>query len=141
VQVTITLSEIDLEKMALESFYQSEKRVKQIVNNIGKVLTREILQFHDIDNKTIERDGQTWSLKEASTGHYQTLYGAGAVSRHLYQTGAGKATRCPVEEACALSRSGMRWDRDSGAKALQSRAIRLCDQWDSFWGKVMRYAA
>jgi len=41
-QVTITLSEIDFEKMALESFYQSEKRVQQIVNNIGKELTREI---------------------------------------------------------------------------------------------------
>jgi hypothetical protein len=38
-------------------------------------------------------------------------------------------------------RSGMRWNRDSGAKALQLRAIRLSDQWDSFWGKVMRYAA
>lgn len=74
-RVTITLSEIDLEKMALESFYQSEKRVRQIVNNIGKELTREILQSHDIDNKTIERDGRTCYRKEASTGHYQTLYG------------------------------------------------------------------
>jgi len=37
-------------------------------------------------------------------------------------------------------RSGMRWDRDSGARVLQLRAIRLSDQWDSFWGKVMRYA-
>ena len=38
-------------------------------------------------------------------------------------------------------RSGMRWNRDSGAKVLQLRAIRLSNQWDSFWGKVMRYAA
>ena len=38
-------------------------------------------------------------------------------------------------------RSGMRWNRDTGAKVLQLRAIRLSDQWDSFWGKVMRYAA
>jgi hypothetical protein len=74
-QVTITLSEIDFEKMALESFYQSEKRVQQVVDNIGKELTREILQSRDIDDKTIDRDGRTWYRKEASAGHYQTLYG------------------------------------------------------------------
>ena len=38
-------------------------------------------------------------------------------------------------------RSGMRWNRDSGAKVLQLRATRLSDHWDSFWSKVMRYAA
>ena len=102
-QVTITLSEIDFEKMATESFYQSEKRVQQIVNNIGKELTREILQSRDIDDQTIERDGRTWYRKEASAGHYQTLYGEVIVSRHLYQTSAGGATRCPMEEACGLS--------------------------------------
>lgn len=101
-RVTITLSEIDFEKMKLESFYQSEKQVQQIVNNIGKELTREILQSRDIDDKTIERDGQTWYRKEASPGHYQTLYGEVSLSRHLYQTSAGGPTRCPVEEACGL---------------------------------------
>src|SRR5262245_16443218 len=89
--------------MALESFYQSEKRVQQIVNNIGKDLTREILQSRDNHDETIERDGRTWYRKEASDGHYQTLYGEVIVSRHLYQTSAGGATRCPMEEACGFS--------------------------------------
>jgi hypothetical protein len=38
-------------------------------------------------------------------------------------------------------RSGMRWKRPSGAPILQLRAIRLSQHWDSFWSKVMRYAA
>ena len=38
-------------------------------------------------------------------------------------------------------RSGMRWKRASGAPILQLRAIKLSQQWDSFWSKVMRYAA
>jgi hypothetical protein len=38
-------------------------------------------------------------------------------------------------------RSGMRWKRSSGAPILQLRAIRLSQQWESFWSKVMRYAA
>jgi hypothetical protein len=38
-------------------------------------------------------------------------------------------------------RSGMRWKRMTGAPILQLRAIRLSQHWDSFWAKVMRYAA
>jgi len=38
-------------------------------------------------------------------------------------------------------RGGMRWNRGSGAKVLQLRATRRSGQWDSFWSKVMRYAA
>jgi hypothetical protein len=38
-------------------------------------------------------------------------------------------------------RSGMRWKRSSGAPILQLRAIKLSQHWDSFWSKVMRYAA
>lgn len=38
-------------------------------------------------------------------------------------------------------RSGMRWKRTTGAPLLQLRAIRLSQHWDSFWSKMMRYAA
>src|SRR5262245_17975428 len=38
-------------------------------------------------------------------------------------------------------RSGMRWKRASGAPLLQLRAIKLSRHWDSFWSKVLRYAA
>jgi len=38
-------------------------------------------------------------------------------------------------------RSGMRWKRPTGAPLLQLRSIRLSQHWDSFWAKVMRYAA
>jgi len=38
-------------------------------------------------------------------------------------------------------RSGMRWKREGGHPILQLRAIRLSQQWDIFWSKVMRYVA
>jgi hypothetical protein len=38
-------------------------------------------------------------------------------------------------------RSGMRWKRASGTPILQLRAIKLSRHWDSFWSKVLRYAA
>jgi hypothetical protein len=40
-----------------------------------------------------------------------------------------------------FSRSGMRWKRETGEAILQLRALRLSQQWDSFWSKVLRYAA
>jgi hypothetical protein len=40
-----------------------------------------------------------------------------------------------------FGRSGMRWNRPTGAPLLQLRAIRLSQYWKSFWAKVMRYAA
>jgi len=38
-------------------------------------------------------------------------------------------------------RSGMRWTRAAGVPLRQLRAIKLSQQWDSFWSKVLRYAA
>jgi hypothetical protein len=38
-------------------------------------------------------------------------------------------------------RSGLRWKRATGAPLLQLRAIRRSQHWDSFWSKIMRYAA
>ena len=38
-------------------------------------------------------------------------------------------------------RSGMGWNRPTAAPLLQLRAIRLSQYWDSFWSKVLRYAA
>lgn len=40
-----------------------------------------------------------------------------------------------------FSRSGMRWKRESGDNILHLRAIRLSNQWDCFWRKVVRYVA
>ncbi|MBO0860292.1 MAG: hypothetical protein J2P21_17820 [Chloracidobacterium sp.] len=47
-------------------------------------------------------DGKTYYRKEASTGHYQTLYGEQMVERHLYQTSAGGETICPMEINCQM---------------------------------------
>ena len=38
-------------------------------------------------------------------------------------------------------RSGMRWKRASGAPLLHLRAIKLSEYWESFWSKLMSYAA
>jgi len=58
--VTITLSKVDFEKVAPESFYQPEKQARQIVSDVAKEPTREILQSSDIDNsERTDRRGAT----------------------------------------------------------------------------------
>jgi hypothetical protein len=102
-QIMICVSETELDQMTQASFYQSEQIVQQIVNQIGKELTLEMLRRRDCDRPTIEHKGQTWYRKEASNACYQTLYGEVTLARHLYQTSAGGPTRCPMEEHCQLS--------------------------------------
>ena len=76
--------------------------MQQIINRVGAELTREMPEHRQIASPVIEGDGQTWYRKEASPGCYQTLYGEVSLARHLYQTGAGGTTRCPLEETCGL---------------------------------------
>lgn len=101
--MTITVTEADWEPLQQRSFYQGEQAVQQIVTAVGRELVRELLQTKGVAEPTLEHNGQRWYRKEASLGHYQTLYGEVAVERHVYQTSAGGTTRCPLEEVCQLS--------------------------------------
>jgi hypothetical protein len=100
--LTITVTEADWEKTQKQSFYQGEQDVQQIVMRIGRELVRELWQSKSVAPPTLEEE-ERWYRKEASIGHYHTLYGEVAVERHLYQTSAGGDTRCPLEETCQLS--------------------------------------
>lgn len=101
--LTITVTEADWEQTQQQSFYHGEQAVQQLVTTIGQALMQELLQTKGTAELTLEEDGQRWYRKEASIGHYYTLYGEVAVERHLYQRSLGGPTRCPLEEECQLS--------------------------------------
>src|SRR5712691_8095585 len=101
--LTITVTEADWEKTQQQSFYQGEQAVQQIVMRIGRELVRELLQSKSVAPPILEEEAQRWYRKEASMGHYRTLYGEVTVERPLYQRSAGGDTRCPLEETCQLS--------------------------------------
>ncbi|MBS1786785.1 MAG: ISKra4 family transposase [Acidobacteria bacterium] len=102
-QLTITLTDVDWVQLQQGNFYEGERQVQQIVALTGRELTRDLLRSHDSDAHALWRDGRRWSRKEASPGHYLTLYGEVVVTRHLYQTSAGGETYCPLEARCQLS--------------------------------------
>jgi hypothetical protein len=100
--LTITVTDAKWEQMLRQRFYQGEQGVQQIVTAVGRALVQELLQAKNITEPTMDHEGQRWYRKEASMGHYHTLYGEVAVERHVYQTSTGGATRCPLEEECQL---------------------------------------
>jgi hypothetical protein len=74
--------------------------------------------------------------RHAALMHYADLRAAGRpIGSGVTEAG------CKELIKARFCRSGMRWKRESGAPLLQLRAIKLSQHWDSFWSKVMRYAA
>jgi hypothetical protein len=102
-ELTITIHDVDWEKSCHASFYAGEVRVRDLLQGIGQALTVELLSRKDVTAPRVEYGGQTYYRKEATPGHYQTLYGEVVVVRHLYQRSAGGETVCPLERNCQLN--------------------------------------
>lgn len=102
-ELIITIQDVDWEKNCRTSFYAGEVQVRDLLQVIGQALTVELLSRKDVTAPRVEYGGQTYYRKEATPGHYQTLYGEVVVVRHLYQRSAGGATVCPLERNCQLS--------------------------------------
>jgi hypothetical protein len=102
-ELTITIHDLNWEDTQQTSFYAGEVRVRNLLQVIGQALTRELLSSKDVTVPRLEYGGQTYYRKEATPGHYQTLYGEVVMVRHLYQSSAGGETVCPLERNCQLS--------------------------------------
>jgi hypothetical protein len=102
-ELTITIEGLNWDDLGQASFYEGEVQVRDLLQLIGQELTVHLLRRKAVEAPTLEWEGQTYYRKDASPGHYQTLYGEVGLSRHLYQSSAGGATLCPLEVNCQLS--------------------------------------
>jgi hypothetical protein len=101
--MTITIQGINWEQAQRENFYDGEIIARELVNLIGKELTIDLMRANQVDDQFLVINGTTYYRKDASVGHYQTLFGETVVSRHLYQTSAGGGTICPMVIYCQMS--------------------------------------
>ena len=101
-ELTITIQDVDWKAVEHRDFYKSEMIVRDLINLVGGELTADLMRGQDLEVERLELDGKTYYRKEASAGHYQTLYGEQVVERHLYQTSAGGGTICPMEINCQM---------------------------------------
>jgi hypothetical protein len=101
-ELQITIQEVNWEQSRQASFYVGEVQVRDLLQVIGRALTRELLRSKEVTAPRLEHEGQVYYRREATPGRYQTLYGEVIVERHLYQSSAGGETVCPLERNCQL---------------------------------------
>ena len=79
------------------SMLDAEEKILLALNAAGDVVTREALKRFDADGDPIMMGGVKWYSKGKQPKVYNTPYGVVAVERHVYQSGQGGATLCPME--------------------------------------------
>lgn len=97
-ELTITLHGVAWEEIEQGTVYQGEVQVRELLKGIGRELTGRLLRRQDVTTPTLLVAGESYYRKEATPGHYQTLYGEVTVVRHRYQRSTGGATVCPLED-------------------------------------------
>jgi hypothetical protein len=105
-ELTITIQGLNWADIEQASFYAGEVQVRDLLQQIGQALTVHLLRSQAVDTPTLTVDGTTYYRKDASPGHYHSLYGEVVIARHLYQSSAGGTTLCPLEINCQLSFGG-----------------------------------
>ena len=102
-ELTITIQEANWKAVQDAGFYEGEATARELLNLIGQELTADLMRCKQVDAQRLVLEGETYYRKQASAGHYQTLYGEITLERHLYQTSAGGQTLCPMEINCQLN--------------------------------------
>src|ERR1700738_4388661 len=88
IQITVPLT---------RSMLDTEEAIQQALNQAGVLATAEALKQFDTDGSPLEFGSTRWTSKGLEPKTYQTPYGEAVIERHVYQTGEGGATFCPLE--------------------------------------------
>src|SRR6476469_11038443 len=88
IEVTIPLS---------RSMLDTEGAIHQALNQAGVLATAEALKQFDTDGSPLLFGSARFTSKGQEPKTYQTPYGPATVARHVYQTGEGGTTFCPLE--------------------------------------------
>jgi hypothetical protein len=88
IQITIPLT---------RSMLDTEEAIQQSLNQAGVLASAEALKQFDTDGSPLQLGSTRWTTKGQEPMTYQTPYGAVVVARHVYQTGQGGTTFCPLE--------------------------------------------
>jgi hypothetical protein len=88
IQITVPLT---------RSMLDTEEAIQRALNQAGILATAEALKQFDTDGSPLVLGSTRWTSKGQEPKTYQTPYGEALVERHVYQTGEGGVTFCPLE--------------------------------------------
>src|SRR5436305_11504718 len=107
------------------SMLETEEAIQQVLNQAGVLATAEALKQFDTDGSPLAIGSTRWTSKGQEPKTYQTPYGEAVVERHVYQTGEGGTTFCPLErEARIILTSTPRFAKQVSTKYVEGPAAR-----------------
>jgi hypothetical protein len=129
IQITIPLS---------RSMLDSEEAILQALNQAGVLATNEALKQFDTDGSPLLFGPTRWTSKGQEPKTYQTPYGETVVERHVYQTGEGGITFCPLErDARIILTSTPRFAKQLSNKYGEMSAPRVLEDLASNHGRAV----
>jgi hypothetical protein len=81
-----------------KSMLDSEEKIQNILNELGTLVTGELLNTFDTDGSPVIMGATKMTSKGLVPKIYQTPYGAVEIERHVYQSPKGGKTFCPLEQ-------------------------------------------
>ncbi|BET65815.1 hypothetical protein ASA1KI_41950 [Opitutales bacterium ASA1] len=81
---------------------ECETAIQDALNQAGCELTVGCLERYDTDGSPIEVEGVKLTSKGLTPCSYQTPYGEATMRRHVYQSGWGGTTYCPLERSARV---------------------------------------
>lgn len=79
------------------SMLSTEDRIQTHLNEAGVLASGKALEQFDTDGLPLEIGGLRWTSKGKQPKTYQSPYGKVPIVRHVYQSGEGGETFCPLE--------------------------------------------
>jgi len=108
------------------SMLDTEEAIQQALNQAGVLATAQALKQFDTDGSPLAIGSTRWTSKGQEPKTYQTPYGEAVVERHVYQTGEGGTTFCPLErEARIILTSTPRFAKQVSNKYGEGPAARV----------------
>src|SRR4051794_16432145 len=132
IQVTVPLT---------RSMLETEETIQQVLNQAGVLATAEALKQFDTDGSPLVLGSTRWTSKGQEPKTYQTPYGEVSIERHVYQTGEGGATFCPLErDARIILTSTPRFAKQLSNKYGEGPAARVVSDFTTNHGRPVSLA-
>ena len=85
-----------------DSMLDSEDHIQNSLNDLGTLVTKDLLETFDSDGTAIVMGAEKWTSKGKVSKEYQTPYGVSTVERYIYQSSRGGKTFCPLDEKARI---------------------------------------
>jgi len=120
------------------SMLATEEAIQQALNQAGILASAEALKQFDTDGSPLQLGSTRWTSKGQEPKTYQTPYGEAVVERHVYQTGEGGTTFCPLErDARIILTSTPRFAMQISHKYGEGPAARVVKDLNSNHGRAV----